>query len=175
MKRSNYQMCIRDRFLGFTAQFICVVLLLAFDFYLTKNISGRKLVQLRWWYDSTTENTETFRFESYKQYPPSLGPPINPIDSRLFWWSMYATPIVWAVFGILCILRLKLFYLVLVVVAVFLTGWNTYGFRCCDKWDPIAKNADNSTESWFQLPSIPGLDNLQRMARFQSFFQGQSS
>ncbi|CCC68494.1 hypothetical protein NCAS_0B04100 [Naumovozyma castellii] len=166
---------IGSLFLGFTAQFICVVLLLAFDFYLTKNISGRKLVQLRWWYDSTTENTETFRFESYKQYPPSLGPPINPIDSRLFWWSMYATPIVWAVFGILCILRLKLFYLVLVVVAVFLTGWNTYGFRCCDKWDPIAKNADNSTESWFQLPSIPGLDNLQRMARFQSFFQGQSS
>lgn len=154
-------------FPSFTALFITIVLLLATDFYITKNISGRKLVQLRWWYDSTATSTDTFTFESHKQY--TSGPPINPIDSKLFWWSMYLTPAVWFVFAILCILRLKLFYFVLVAVATSMTGWNTYGFRCCDRWDP---NHNQSSESFFQLPSIPGLDSLTQMARFQSFFQG---
>ncbi|CCE89478.1 Tvp23p TDEL_0A01460 [Torulaspora delbrueckii] len=157
-------------FLNFTAQFIVVVLLLTVDFYLTKNISGRKLVQLRWWYDPTTENAQTFKFESYKQYAP--GPPINPIDAKLFWWSLYLTPIVWAVFAIFCVLRLKVLYLLLVGVAIALTGWNAYGFRNCDKWNP---NAQSDTEgSWFQMPTIPVLENLQRFTAVQSFFQNRS-
>lgn len=158
-------------FLGFTAQFIVVVLLLAADFYFTKNISGRKLVQLRWWYDPTTEHAGTFKFESYKQYAP--GPPINPIDSKLFWWSLYLTPVVWTIFALFCILRLKLFYLLLVGVGIVLTGWNAYGFRGCDKWDPLGDAA--AEESWFQMPSIPGLQNLSRLSAIQSFFQGNSS
>ena len=157
-------------FAGFTAQFIIIVLLLAFDFYLTKNISGRKLVQLRWWYDSSISNSSNFSFESYKQYP-GVGPAINPIDSKLFWWSMYLTPVVWMVFGILCLLRLKLFYLLLIVVAICLTGWNTYGFRCCDRWDPDANVNGNGETTWFQMPTIPGFENLQTVARLQSLFR----
>lgn len=157
-------------FLNFTAQFIVVVLLLTVDFYLTKNISGRKLVQLRWWYDPTTENAQTFKFESYKQYAP--GPPINPIDAKLFWWSLYLTPIVWAVFAIFCVLRLKVLYLLLVGVAIALTGWNAYGFRNCDKWNPYAQS--DTEGSWFQMPTIPVLENLQRYTAVQSFFQNRS-
>lgn len=157
-------------FMKFTAQFIVVILFLTADFYLTKNISGRKLVQLRWWYDPTTLNAQTFRFESYKQYAP--GPPINPIDSKLFWWSLYLTPITWAVFAVFCILRLKIFYLLLVGVAITLTGWNAYGFRSCERWDP---NASTQTDgSWFQMPAIPVLDNLSRLSAVQSFFQNRS-
>lgn len=158
-----------DWFTGFTAQFIIIVLLLAFDFYFTKNVSGRKLVQLRWWYDSTVTRTSTFVFESYKQYP-GLGPVINPIDSKLFWWSMYLTPVIWLVFGILCLLRLKLFYLLLVAVASCLTGWNTYGFSRCDKWEPVNDNG-NSEDSWFQLPDFAGFENISRLANVRSFFQ----
>ncbi|UCS22459.1 uncharacterized protein HLK63_K09757 [Nakaseomyces glabratus] len=153
-------------FPSFTALFITIVLLLAADFYFTKNISGRRLVQLRWWYDSSATSTETFTFESHKQY--TAGPPINPIDSKLFWWSMYLTPAIWFVLGILAILRLKLITFILIAVATCMTGWNTYGFRCCDRWNP---NNSQSTEPFFQLPSIPGLDNITRLARFQSFFQ----
>lgn len=156
--------------LGFTPQFIVCVLLLAQDFYLTKNISGRRLVQLRWWYDPSSEGIRAFIFESYKQYAP--GPPINPIDSKLFWWSMYVTPLVWCVFAILCVIRFKLFYLLLVLVGVVLTGWNTYGFHCCEKWDP--SHDENSNDSWFQMPSIPGLDNIYRLASIQNFFRSSS-
>ena len=100
-------------FTSFTTQFIIIVLLLSFDFYFTKNISGRRLVQLRWWYDSTITRISTFTFESYKQYNNQEfnSPPINPIDSNLFWWSMYLTPVIWIILGIFCSLRLRLFYL----------------------------------------------------------------
>ncbi|CDF88516.1 probable Golgi apparatus membrane protein TVP23 [Zygosaccharomyces bailii] len=157
-------------FMGFTPHFIVVVLLLAGDFYLTKNISGRKLVQLRWWYDPSSEGFRAFIFESYKQYAP--GPPINPIDSKLFWWSMYLTPLVWGVFAFLCVIRFKLFYLLLVVVGLVLTSWNTYGFHCCERWDP--NQDENGNNSWFQMPSLPGLDNLYRLASIQSFFRPRS-
>ncbi|SCW04300.1 LAFE_0H10506g1_1 [Lachancea fermentati] len=154
-------------FLSFTMQFITVLLLLATDFYLTKNINGRKLVQLRWWYNSSGADNKTFTFESYKQYPP--GPPINPIDSRLFWWSTYVTPVVWIVFGVMCLLQFKFLYLILVAMAICLTGWNAYGFRNCDKWEP---NQDgNQSGSWIQMPSLPAFNNLSRLAGLQSFFQ----
>lgn len=161
---------IGSLFLSFTAHFILVVLLVAFDFYFTKNISGRRLVQLRWWYDPSTKSTTTFTFESYKQYAP--GPAINPIDSKLFWWSIYLAPAVWIVFGVLCVLGLKIFYLLLVIVAIVLTGMNAYGFRNCERWEP--NQNPNSEESWFQMPAIPSLDNLTRLATIQSFFQSRS-
>lgn len=164
---------IGSMFLNFTPQFITVVLLLSFDFYLTKNITGRKLVQLRWWYDSTDVN-KTLALLSNRISSMRPGPPINAIDSKLFWWSMYLTPVIWGVFAILCLLRLKIFYLVLVIVAVCLTAWNTYGFRCCDKWEPAnGQSGDQDANSWFPLPSLPGFDNLSRLANIQSFFQRQ--
>lgn len=152
--------------LSFTAQFILVLLLLAFDFYVTKNISGRRLVQLRWWYDVSADNTRTFKFESHKEYDDN-GISINPIDSKLFWWSMYLTPAIWAVFLILCVLQLKLFYMVLVMLALGLTGWNTYGFRSCYRWEP---NANDAGEPWFQMPSIPAFDNWQLVNRVTTLF-----
>ncbi|CAI4381202.1 CBM_collapsed_G0012470.mRNA.1.CDS.1 [Saccharomyces cerevisiae] len=106
------------------------------------------------------------------QYAP--GPPINAIDSKLFWWSMYVTPVIWGVFAVLCLLRLKIFYLILVIVAMCLTAWNTYGFRCCDRWEPNSGQSDGQdTNNWFALPSVPGFENLSRLANIQSFFQRQ--
>lgn len=158
---------IGSLFMSFTAQFITVLLLLAVDFYLTKNINGRKLVQLRWWYDSSNSKESPLTFESYKAYAP--GPPINPIDSRLFWWSLYASPALWVVFGILCIFQLKFLYLILIVLAVCLTGWNLHGFRDCDKWDPAVSSTE--TEPWFQLPNLASFENMGRLARVQNFFR----
>ena len=46
--------------------YIVVLILIAFDFWLTKNIIGRKLVKLRWWYTIDDENggCEAWIFES---------------------------------------------------------------------------------------------------------------
>ncbi|KAK5781019.1 Tvp23p PWA37_001934 [Arxiozyma heterogenica] len=160
-------------FTSFTVQFIVIILLVSFDFYITKNISGRRLVQLRWWYDATNKSNSNFVFESYKQYDQSLAV-LNPIDNKLFWWSMYLTPIIWFIFGIMCLLRLKLFSFILVIAVTFLTGCNTYGFRLCDRWEPNSENNNNNNgyegfTTWFQLPNI--LDNLSNVGRVQTLFQ----
>ncbi|SCU90486.1 LADA_0F04412g1_1 [Lachancea dasiensis] len=154
-------------FMSFTAQFIAVLLLLAGDFYITKNITGRKLVQLRWWYDSVNAESGPMSFESHKQYAP--GPPINPIDSKLFWTSVYVAPVVWIIFGVMCLLQAKLLYLVLIAMAICLTGWNAQGFRNCDKWDPSAQ--EGQSDSWWQLPNVGSLENLGRLARLQNMFR----
>ncbi|SCU85774.1 LANO_0C05292g1_1 [Lachancea nothofagi CBS 11611] len=154
-------------FMSFTAQFIAVLLLLAGDFYVTKNITGRKLVQLRWWYDSVNSEEGPLSFESYKQFAP--GPPINPIDSKLFWISLYVAPALWIVFGIMCLLQAKFLYLILIGMAVCLTGWNAHGFRNCDKWDPSANNSESGT--WLQMPNMASFENLGRLARIQNLFR----
>ncbi|SCV00452.1 LAME_0G09824g1_1 [Lachancea meyersii CBS 8951] len=154
-------------FMSFTAQFITVLLLLAGDFYITKNITGRKLVQLRWWYDSVDSEEGPLSFESYKQYAP--GPPVNPIDSKLFWLSTYAAPVVWIVFGVMCLLQAKVLYLILIAMAICLTGWNAHGFRKCNQWDPSAKSGQS--DSWLQFPNITSFENLGNLAKLQSMFR----
>ncbi|SCV03898.1 LAMI_0H11826g1_1 [Lachancea mirantina] len=157
-------------FMSFTAHFIAVLLLLAVDFYITKNITGRKLVQLRWWYNSSGTDKETFTFESYKQYPP--GSPINPIDSKLFWWSLYVAPGAWMLFGVFCVLQLRFLYLILVAIGVSLTGWNAQGFRSCGKWDP--NQTPDQFASWMNfsgLPNFGGLTNFGNLMTVQNLFQ----
>ena len=49
---------------SFIITFIVVVLLLAFDFYVMKNVSGRLLVGLRWWNEIKEDGESVWRFES---------------------------------------------------------------------------------------------------------------
>ena len=49
---------------SFIMTFIITVLLLAFDFYTVKNVSGRLLVGLRWWNEITDDGNSVWRFES---------------------------------------------------------------------------------------------------------------
>ena len=46
--------------------FLTVILLLAFDFWTVKNITGRLLVGLRWWNKVEEDGTSTWMFESKK-------------------------------------------------------------------------------------------------------------
>ena len=43
-----------------------MVLLLAFDFWTVKNVSGRLMVGLRWWNKIEEDGTSTWMFESKK-------------------------------------------------------------------------------------------------------------
>ena len=46
--------------------FLTVVLLLAFDFWTVKNVTGRLLVGLRWWNKVDEDGTSTWMFEAKK-------------------------------------------------------------------------------------------------------------
>ncbi len=114
---------------AFILNFVLTVLLLAMDFWTVKNVTGRLLVGLRWWTEPKADGTTSWIFESK---PPATFRP-NPIDSRLFWWSLYLYPAIWGVLGLIALLRLQLTWLIVVGMAIILHGTNLVGYTRCDK------------------------------------------
>ena len=51
-------------FLGESMTYLVVILIGCVDFYITKNLSGRILVGLRWWNEVKEDGTEVWIFES---------------------------------------------------------------------------------------------------------------
>ena len=114
---------------AFILNFVLTVLLLAADFWTVKNVSGRLLVGLRWWTEPKADGTTAWIFES----KPANTFRANPIDSRLFWWSLYLYPALWTLLGIVAVLRLQFAWLIVVGMAVTLNGTNLVGYTKCDK------------------------------------------
>ncbi|KAI7902262.1 uncharacterized protein BX663DRAFT_512287 [Cokeromyces recurvatus] len=113
---------------NFTFVFVITILLLAFDFWTVKNISGRLLVGLRWWNEIQPDGSNKWVFESAN--PSRIN---NAADTRLFWWTLYGTPALWALFALSCIITLKFSWLIIVGVALALNMANVYGYTQCDK------------------------------------------
>ena len=49
---------------SYVISFVTITMLLAFDFWTVKNISGRLLVGLRWWNEINEDGTNSWLFES---------------------------------------------------------------------------------------------------------------
>ena len=61
-------------------RFLIVVNLAAVDFWVVKNITGRKLVGLRWWSEILEDNSEIWRYETMEaNYTP------HECNSSIFW------------------------------------------------------------------------------------------
>ncbi|CAM9017787.1 unnamed protein product [Wickerhamomyces anomalus] len=112
-------------FLGFRI----VILLLAADFWNVKNISGRLLVGLRWWNETDDNGESIWVFETSD---PSRY--INPIDSKVFWILLYASPAFWIALAVFAVLKFEFLSLILVIIAVALTMTNALAFTKCDKF-----------------------------------------
>ena len=103
----------------FILHFIVLILLVAGDFWNLKNISGRLLVGLRWWNETTLIESENGNGngnasgqvgESAKDFEnvwvfETADPNryINPIDSKVFWLLLYGQPVAWVVLGVLAV------------------------------------------------------------------------
>lgn len=109
--------------------FISVILLLAADFWNVKNISGRLLVGLRWWNETDDNGESIWVFETSD---PSRY--INPIDSKVFWILLYASPAFWIALAVFAVLKFEFLSLILVIIAVALTMTNALAFTKCDKF-----------------------------------------
>mmetsp|Transcript_20047 Transcript_20047/g.36225 ORF Transcript_20047/g.36225 Transcript_20047/m.36225 type:complete len:255 (+) Transcript_20047:96-860(+) len=107
-----------------TVTVICM-LLLAADFWVVKNITGRLLVGLRWWNKVEGDST-TWIFESAGD-----NRPINKFDSSVFWTVLYVTPAVWIALLVIGILKFNLGWLIIVVMALALSFANVYGYYKC--------------------------------------------
>jgi len=67
---------------------VIIVLLLAFDFWTVKNVSGRLLCGLRWWNETGPDGESVWVFES-ADVPPS--PPSPPVSSYVVCVSVFET------------------------------------------------------------------------------------
>ena len=108
----------------FIALTVLCILLLAADFWVVKNVTGRLLVGLRWWNKVENDST-TWIFESAEDKA------INKFDRNIFWTVLYATPVIWTGFLILGILKFNLNWLLIVIMALCLSGANVYGYYKC--------------------------------------------
>lgn len=86
----------------FLSIFTCVLL----DFWITKNITGRKLVGLRWWafIDEDTGDTE-YIYESY-----DIDVVKSRIDSSVFWWGNGLNMIYWSIMFIINVFGFDFLY-----------------------------------------------------------------
>lgn len=104
------------------------MLALSCDAYVTTNIAGRLLVGMRWWSRTKEDGSSEWIFESK---PASKT--VHPSDSFAFWASIYGTPVVWTVLGIVAIASLSVKSLLIVAVALVLSGSNLVGYMKCSK------------------------------------------
>jgi hypothetical protein len=114
---------------GYVKTFIFVVLLLAFDFWTVKNVTGRILVGLRWWSTNKDDGTTEWIFESRDEKQP----PPHPTDSFIFWGGLYIWPLIWGVFFVVNLFSFSVDWLVLIVMALTFSGANLAGYWKCSK------------------------------------------
>lgn len=114
---------------NFVIQFVITVTLLSFDFWTTKNVTGRLLVGLRWWHEVAEDGvTQQWRFETIPDRED-----LNVVDGRIFWWTLYINPIIWIALGIVCVLKFNVSYVLMVVIALLLSGANIVGYYKCNR------------------------------------------
>jgi hypothetical protein len=70
-----------------------IIFFVVIDFWVTKNISGRRMIGIRWYFDNDQYGTERFYFECRAN--PEL---LSATNVRLFWILQVASALLPAVF-----------------------------------------------------------------------------
>lgn len=104
------------------------------DFWTVKNVTGRILVNLRWWSEIDDEGNETWVFESNDDENVKIGA----TDSFVFWTALYMTPVIWGFFALMDLLSFKFFWMNVCIICIVLSSANVVGFYKCQK-DHYAK------------------------------------
>ncbi|CAD7932176.1 unnamed protein product [Amoebophrya sp. A120] len=113
--------------------YIFCILFLAFDFWTVKNVTGRKLVGLRWWNiikddEATGEEVNEWIFESLQDESQ-----LDPLDKNVFWLGTYSWALIWTLFLILNVISLNLSWVVFLVVANVFAWSNLVAFWKCSR------------------------------------------
>ncbi len=140
----------------FTSNFIFIfvicIILLAFDFWTVKNVSGRLLVGLRWWSIVKSDGSNEWQFESLEDMAE-----ISSFDSRIFWGALYISPICWAVLLFLATLRLKLEYIPVICAGLGLNMANVIGYVKCSS--SAKERMQSMMEMGMKHTSMAALEN----------------
>jgi hypothetical protein len=80
---------------SFVNIFILCVLLLAFDFWTVKNVTGRLMVGLRWNSVVKEDGSTSWKFEAQEEGLSSTS-----LDIAVFWVGLFTPGVVWVLFGV---------------------------------------------------------------------------
>ncbi|CDW58671.1 Uncharacterized FAM18 protein CG5021 [Trichuris trichiura] len=108
---------------GFIVTFLLIVVVESLDFWVVKNVTGRKLVGLRWWNYVDDEGKDHWKYECR---PVILQP-------QLFWTGLVVFPVIWCVLIALAFISLNWNWMVVCIFCSIMTGSNLFGYLRC-KW-----------------------------------------
>ncbi|MBZ3885831.1 Golgi apparatus membrane protein TVP23-like protein A [Sciurus carolinensis] len=114
---------------SFVGCFVTVLLLLSFDFWSVKNVTGRLMVGLRWWNQIDEDGRSHWVFEARKASPSGMA--ATEAEARIFWLGLIICPMIWIVFFFSTLFSLKLKWLALVIAGISLQAANLYGYILC--------------------------------------------
>lgn len=137
---------------NFIFLFVLCIVLLAFDFWTVKNVSGRLLVGLRWWSHVKDDGSNEWGFESLEDMAE-----ISAFDSRIFWGGLYISPLIWTVFLLFAVLRLRLEYIPVIVAAIALNMANVVGYVKCSS--SAKEKMTSLVEQGMKQTSMAALEN----------------
>ena len=107
--------------------YLSVILLGSVDFWITKNISGRLLVGLRWWNEVKKDGKEVWIFESKNEKIDATA------DKSVFWTSLYINGGGWAILFLFKLITLSVTNAIIAFTMLVFAGVNLYGFFKCSK------------------------------------------
>ncbi|XP_063790353.1 Golgi apparatus membrane protein TVP23 homolog A isoform X2 [Pseudophryne corroboree] len=114
---------------SFVTCFVTILLLLSFDFWSVKNVTGRLLVGLRWWNQIDEDGKSHWIFEAKKVLPNHSTS--TEVEARIFWLGLIICPMIWTIFFFSTLFSLKLKWLALVIAGISLQSANLYGYIHC--------------------------------------------
>ncbi|XP_032183297.1 Golgi apparatus membrane protein TVP23 homolog A isoform X2 [Neovison vison] len=152
---------------SFVGCFVTVLLLLSFDFWSVKNVTGRLMVGLRWWNQIDEDGKSHWIFEARKASPNQIA--ATEAEARIFWLGLIICPLIWIVFFFSTLFSLKLKWLALVIAGISLQAANLYGYILCKMGgeSDISKVAasflsqtvfQTASPGDFQKPGLEGLE-----------------
>lgn len=138
---------------SYVINFVVCIVLLALDFWTTKNVTGRLLVGLRWW-NEANDTGSAWRFETLPQGVRG----ILPREKRFFWFAMMLATGHWILAVIISIFGLSS-YIIVSVLGLLFAGSNLYGYFKC------SREAQADLQGYFNSTS----NNLMQGALKQQF------
>uniref|UniRef100_A0A8D2LQZ8 Golgi apparatus membrane protein TVP23 homolog n=1 Tax=Varanus komodoensis TaxID=61221 RepID=A0A8D2LQZ8_VARKO len=141
---------------SFIACFVVTLLLLSFDFWSVKNVTGRLLVGLRWWNQIDEDGKSHWVYEA-KKVPPNVAAPTE-VEARIFWLGLIICPAIWTLFFFSTLFSLKLKWLALVIAGICLQAANLYGYIHCKLGGSQARHKAASRDKWSETAAAAGAE-----------------
>lgn len=127
---------LKGRYLGgsYVTCFAVSALLAGADFWTVKNVSGRRLVGLRWWNRIREDGVSEWIFESRHEGEKKEGvATTNATDYGVFWSLIVIWPLLWVFLLIINLISLSFDWAIMNVMLFMCAAPNLLGYWRCSK------------------------------------------